>query len=106
MFALAGGLFWKTNKRAAVAALLCGAASLGLNLITDYPGGIVKLVKFSDHKKIDLSLAALTGTMPEILGFYKGRWYFALQSGAMAVSTNLTQFPTQKHSQRKSPVLI
>ena len=92
MFALAGGLFWKTNRKAAIAALLCGGASLAVNLATDYPGGVVKLLPFRKHEKIDRGLSALTATMPQLLGFRHGRWFFLTQAGAITVTGNLTQF--------------
>lgn len=92
IFAVAGGLFWKTNKRAATAAWMCGAAELLLNFITDYPGGVVKLMSFPAHGKVDLGLAALAATMPELLSFREGKNLFLIQSGAITANTNLTRF--------------
>ncbi len=101
IFALAGGLFWKTNKRAATAAWMCGGAELLLNLITDYPGGAVKLVSFPAHGKIDLGLAALTATMPEVFSIREGRNFFLIQSGAITATGNLTRF-TSRNGPRRS----
>jgi hypothetical protein len=96
IFAVAGGLFWKTNKRAATAAWMCGGAELLLNLITDYPGGVVKLMSFPAHGKVDLGLAALAATMPELLSFREGKNLFLMQSGAITANTNLTRFSTPR----------
>lgn len=40
--------FWRRNKRAAVAALICSGAELAVTLLTDYPGGVKKFINFSD----------------------------------------------------------
>ncbi len=101
IFAAAGGLFWRTNKRAAAAAWLCGGAELLLNLITDYPGGLVKMVNFRTHGKADLGLAALTAAMPELLSFREGRNLFLIQSGAMTATTNLTRFSSARNYGRR-----
>jgi hypothetical protein len=104
IFVAAGALFWKRNKRAAAASLLCGSAGLVLNLMTDYPGGIARVVSFPKHGRIDIGLAALTATMPELLGFHHGRSFFLLQSGAITATTNLTRFnPVRNYSSRKPP---
>ncbi|MGH9513508.1 MAG: hypothetical protein ACRD2U_15360 [Terriglobales bacterium] len=96
LFAVAGGLFWRRNKPAATAALICGTAELALNLITDYPGGVAGIVSFPDHGRADMALAALTATIPDLLGFRKGRKFFLLQSGALTVAANLTQFKSPR----------
>lgn len=104
IFVVAGALFWRTNKRAAAASLLCGSAELALALMTDYPGGIARIVSFPKHGRIDIGFAALTAAMPEILGFHQGRSFFLLQSGAITATTNLTKFnPVRNHSNRKPP---
>jgi hypothetical protein len=104
LFFVAGAVFWRTNKRAAAASLLCGSAELALNLMTDYPGGIARVVSFPKHSRIDIGLAALAATMPELLGFHQGRSFFLLQSGAITATANLTKFnPARNHSSRKPP---
>ena len=91
---LAGALFWRKNKRAAMSALICGGAELALNLLTDYPGGIRKVIHPRTHERIDLGLAAMTAAMPEFMEFDddKKRHFFLLQSGAVTVLANLTEF--------------
>lgn len=101
IFAVAGGLFWKSNKRAATAAWMCAGAELMLNLITDYPGGAVRLLSFPAHGKVDLGLAAVAATMPELLSFREGRNLFLMQSGAITATTNLTRFSSPRNYPKK-----
>jgi hypothetical protein len=67
-FAL-GAFFWRDNKRAAIGALLCGAATTATSMLTDYPGGVKRVISFETHGKIDAGLAGLTATMPNFLAF-------------------------------------
>lgn len=103
LFVVAGALFWRTNKRAAAASLLCGSAELALNLMTDYPGGIARIVSFPRHGRIDIGLAALTATMPELLSFHQGRSFFLLQSGVITATTNLTKFNSARNYSIRRP---
>ena len=102
IFAVAGGLFWRSNKRAALAAWACGGAELLLNAITDYPGGVARIVSFPAHRKIDLGLAAITATMPELLGIREGRRFFLIQSGAITAAANLTRFTSVRNYPKRS----
>ena len=103
IFAVAGGLFWGSNKRAAMAAFLCGGAELALSLITDYPGGIAGVIPFPAHGKMDVGLAAVTATMPELLSFREGRGFFLAQAGAITASANMTRFRIGNRPTRRSP---
>ena len=40
VFAAAGALFWRSNKRAAIGAVLCGGAELALSPLTDYQAAL------------------------------------------------------------------
>lgn len=95
VFLISAALFWRRNKRAAIAALVSGAAELAVGLLTDYPGGAVKAINFRTHREIDLGLAAMTATMPEFLAFKdeKEKKFFLAQGAAMTVVTELTRFP-------------
>jgi hypothetical protein len=68
-FFLTGALFWRDNQRAALGALLCGGAITATSLLTDYPGGIKRVISFPAHGRIDAGLAGLTATMPNFLAF-------------------------------------
>jgi hypothetical protein len=94
-FFACAGWFWPRSKRAALAALICGAAELAVNLLTDYPGGIRKLISFRGHRDIDLGLAAMTATMPEFLAFKDDseRKFFLAQGALITGISELTQFP-------------
>jgi hypothetical protein len=100
-FLVAGAVFWRTNRPAARAALVCAGAELALNLLTDYPGGVTKTVGFPVHGKVDLGLAALTATMPELLNFRGGRSFFLAQSGITTAVANLTRFNPRRAPRRR-----
>jgi hypothetical protein len=89
------GLFWGRNKRASIAALIAGGAKLAVNLLTNYPGGVKKVISFDTHREIDLGLAAMTATLPEFLAFKgDGERKFFLAEGAMITAVSqLTRFP-------------
>jgi hypothetical protein len=93
-FLVAGALFWRKNKRAAIGSLLCGGAELAVNLLTDYPGGQSPLISFPTHAKVDIGLAAVTATMPDFMGFAREdeRHFFSVQAGIITVAANLTDF--------------
>jgi hypothetical protein len=93
-FLVAGALFWRKNKRAAIGSLLCGGAELAVNLLTDYPGGHSRLISFPTHAKVDIGLAAIAATMPEFMGFAREgeRHFFSAQAGIITVAVNLTDF--------------
>jgi hypothetical protein len=94
-FLISAAVFWRRNKRAAIAALVSGAADLAVSLLTDYPGGVVKAINFKTHRDIDLGLAAMTATMPEFLAFKDEdeRKFFTAQAAMITVATELTKFP-------------
>jgi hypothetical protein len=93
-FLLTGAIYWSRNKRAALGAFVCAGAELATSLLTDYPGGVKKVISFRNHGKIDLGLAAMTATMPEFMGFRDERekTFFLAQAGVMTAVTNLTDF--------------
>jgi hypothetical protein len=64
-----GAFFWRNNKRAALGAMLCGAATAATSMLTDYPVGVKRVIGFETHGKIDAGLAGLTATMPNFLAF-------------------------------------
>lgn len=83
------------NKRAALAALICGGAELALALLTNYPGGVRKAISFHTHGKIDLGLAAMIATMPEFLAFKddKEKKLFFAKGAIITAVHELTDFP-------------
>jgi hypothetical protein len=105
-FLVAGALFWRKNRRAAIGSLLCGGAELAVNLLTDYPGGHSRLISFPTHAKVDIGLAAVAATMPEFMDFaHEGeRHFFSVQAGIITVAANLTDFadPVLTPGQRRA----
>jgi len=102
-FLASAGWFWKRSKRAALASLICGAAELAVSLLTDYPGGVKKVISFRAHRDIDLGLAAMTAIMPEFLAFKdEPEKKFFLTQGVMITGiTELTQFPERPQRAEK-----
>ncbi|HUS19414.1 MAG TPA: hypothetical protein VMZ25_07170 [Terriglobales bacterium] len=85
---------WKRNKRASIAATMCGAATLTNAMLTDYPGGVKKIFSFETHGRIDAGLAGLTATMPTFFAFRgeEEAKYFTGLALAETVVTGLTDF--------------
>lgn len=94
-FFATAAIFWRQNKRAAVASLVCGGTHLGVSVLTDYPGGVRRGIDFSARRELDLGLAAMTAAMPEFLNFEDEpqRKFFATQGLLITVANELTQFP-------------
>ena len=93
-FLLTGAFYWSRNKRAALGAFVCAGAELATSLLTDYPGGVKKVISFRNHGRIDLGLAAMTATIPEFMGFRYDREksFFLAQAAMMTAVTDLTDF--------------
>jgi hypothetical protein len=86
--------FWRRNKRAAVSALVCGAAETITALCTDYPGGVVKEISYETHGTIDFGLSGMVASLPDMLRFAdepESR-FFRMQGLGLATVTGLTDF--------------
>lgn len=103
-FFAGAALFWRRNKRAAVAALMCGTADLAIRLLTDYPGGAEKAIKYGAHHGIDLGLAAMYASMPEFLTFKDERekQFFVIQGAVKTALAETTQFPEVQGPKEKT----
>jgi hypothetical protein len=103
LFLLGGVLFWKRSKRAAIASLLCGAAEASVAALTDYPGGVKRVISFPLHQKIDYGLSSLTAAAPRFLAFEdeKERAFFRMQSVMMTSVTVLTDFGEHAEGEQK-----
>jgi hypothetical protein len=93
-FVLMGALFWNRNRRAAVGALFCGGATAAVSLLTDYPGGMKKVIPYSLHGKIDGGLVAMTAAMPRVMNIEGEREakFFSRQALAKTAITAMTDF--------------
>jgi len=94
-FLVTAAIFWGRNKRAAIASLISGGAELAVSLLTNYPGGVKKLINFRTHRDIDFGLGAMTATMPEFLAFNSEAEtkFFLAQGATITAMTQLTKFP-------------
>lgn len=92
-FAVAG-IAWRKHKGAAIASLICGISETTVALLTDYPGGVAKVIDFPTRGKIDAGFSGVVGTMPNLLGFTDEwpAWFFRSHALAMATVTGLTDF--------------
>src|SRR5438270_1969176 len=86
--------FWRRNKRAAVGALVCGAAETITSLCTNYPGGVWDEISFETHGTIDFGLSGMVSSLPDILRFSDEpeSTFFRMQGLALATVTGLTDF--------------
>jgi hypothetical protein len=94
-FILAGALAWKGNqKTAAISSWIVAGAELAVSMMTDYPGGVAKLISFPTHGKIDAGFSGMIGSMPNLMRFTGEwpAWFFRSQGMAMGAVTGLTDF--------------
>jgi hypothetical protein len=93
-FLLMGGLFFKNNKRASLGAFMLGGAIVGQSLLTDYPGGVVKLISFQMHGKLDTGMAGVMAAVPDLLGFKDEAEakHFRTQAFAEAIVVGMTDW--------------
>ena len=105
-FLLMGALFWRRNRRAAIGSLLCGGATAAVSLLTDYPGGVHKLIPYSMHGQIDGGLIAMTAAMPRLVNIENGgaAKFFSSQDIAKTAIVAMTNFDydRRKSSPRES----
>jgi hypothetical protein len=99
-FLLAGALFWKRNRRAAVGSLLCGGATAAVSLLTDYSGGRRKPISYRMHGQIDSGLIAMTAAMPKLVNIERepAARFFSGQAIAKTAITAMTNFDTGRKS--------
>lgn len=102
-FFLMGGLMWRSSKRAAIASFACGAAETAVAMLTDYPGGVARLISFETHGKIDAGTSGAVAMIPSLLGFsdQKKAIFFRAQGVGMAATTGMTDFESYPRSYRR-----
>jgi hypothetical protein len=57
------------HRAASALAFVNGAMVLGMSLMTNYPGGIVRAISFRGHRTGDIIQAMLAGLGPMLFGF-------------------------------------
>jgi hypothetical protein len=106
-FLLAGAVFWKRNRRAAIGSLLCGGTTAAVSLLTDYSGnGSRKPISYPMHGQIDTGLIAMTAAMPRLVRIEDEPQakFFSRQALAKTAITGMTNFdrPRRRSSDRES----
>lgn len=93
-FLLAGAIFWKRNRRAAVGSLLCGGATAAVSLLTDYAGDRSKPIPYGMHGQIDAGLIAMTAAVPRLVNIEGERAarFFSAEAMAKTAITAMTDF--------------
>jgi hypothetical protein len=64
-----GAYLMGRHKPAATLALVNGAMVAGMSMLTDYPGGVFRVLSFRGHRTGDIIQAALAGFGPALFGF-------------------------------------
>ena len=93
-FFAVSAVFWKRNKRAAISSAVCGFASAASSMLTDYPGGVFKVMSYRNHGRIDMGIAGLTAVMPDMMQFAdsKEARFFEIQAIAETAVAAMTDF--------------
>lgn len=102
-FLLMGALYWKRHRRAAIGSLLCGGATAAVSLLTDYPGGVRKVISYPMHGQIDGGLIAMTAAMPRLVNIEDEREakFFSRQALAKTAITAMTNFDYGKRKKQR-----
>ncbi len=89
-----GGLMWNRNRRAAIGLLGVGAAELATVVVTDYPGGLFKVLDLQTHRRLDMGQSGMIASMPRLLGIQESdaAKVFTIESAFAAVIAALTDF--------------
>lgn len=101
-FFVMAAMFWGRNHRAAIGAALCGGAVAANALITNYPGGVAKVISFQTHGRVDMGLAGLTASMPNFMAFddEDEAKYFRGAAVVESIITGLTDFDSAAASDK------
>lgn len=93
-FFVIAGVAWKRHRRAAITSLACGIAETAIAALTDYPGGVGKVISYPTRAKIDAGTAAAIGSLPNAVGFAHEwpAWVFRGRALGMAAVAGLTDY--------------
>ena len=92
MFLGVGAALRSRHRAASTLAYLNGAMVLGMSMLTDYPGGLVRTISFRGHRTGDIVQAALAGLGPLLMGFAgdpEARYFYgqaASEAGVIAAT--------------------
>ena len=98
-FLLAGAIFWRRNRRAALGALVCGGATAAVSLLTDYSGCDDKPISYPMHGQIEAGLIAMTAAIPRLTRIEDEPQakFFSRQALAKTAITGMTDFGRPRH---------
>jgi hypothetical protein len=68
-FLAAGATLLRRHRAASTLALVNGGAILAMSMLTDYPGGVFRVLSFRGHRTGDILQAIFTGAGPVLFGF-------------------------------------
>jgi hypothetical protein len=57
------------HRAAAALAFVNGGMIVGMSMLTNYPGGVFRILSFRAHRTGDIAQAALAGLGPSLFGF-------------------------------------
>ena len=87
-FLTMGFALMSRHRPAAALAFTNGVMVLGLSMLTDYPGGVVRAISFRGHRTGDIIQAALAGLGPALFGFAKepeARYFYGQAASEVGV---------------------
>jgi len=101
-FITMGVLFWKKNRRASIASFICAGGKAANTLLTDFPGGVAKVISFPTHGKIDMALSAASAALPGFLDFQDEPQtkFFEMMGLSITAVGAMTDFESQRRPQR------
>jgi hypothetical protein len=89
-----GAWLFGRHRRAAALALTNGVMVAGVSMLTDYPGGLYRVLPFHGHRTADILQAGLAGFGPVLFGFAgdSEAQYFYGQAGIEAAVIKATDW--------------
>jgi hypothetical protein len=83
-----GAWLMRRHRAAASLAFANGAMVAGMSMLTDYPGGVFRLLPFRSHRAGDVLQAAFAGFGPAVFGFAgdeEAKFFYAQAASEAAV---------------------
>ncbi|HEY1730246.1 MAG TPA: hypothetical protein VGG15_00760 [Terriglobales bacterium] len=105
-FAAMGARQWRDNRRVAVTCLgFAGATALNA-LLTDYPGGVFRLMSYRTHGRFDAGIVAVTAAAPQVMGFgdQAESRFFSAQAIAGTVVAGMTDYNYYSDAEEEHPL--
>lgn len=100
-FVAAIAFFKSKRKMAGIGALIAGAIETANPMITDFPGGVAKLIDFPTHGRVDVGATSMTASLPKLMGFSgdpESKFFYVHAAAALAVVA-MTDFGGERAQQ-------